>query len=147
MGFSRQEWWSGLSFPLPGDLLHPGMGPRFPALQADSLLSKPPGKPLNVQAEGQLDEQLASLWCPQWHTLYLICFAFTIKSTSLIKAVDAHCEQPKSYTRLIINGNNPPPIPSHCWAIIFRANHFFGCLSWLWSITWCWEMLVAMAFS
>ena len=109
---ARMVEWVVIS--LPGDLLHPGMGPRFPALQADSLLSKPPGKPLNVQAEGQLDEQLASLWCPQWHTLYLICFAFTIKSTSLIKAVDAHCEQPKSYTRLIINGNNPPPIPSHC---------------------------------
>ena len=103
------------------------------------------GKPLNVQAEGQLEEQLTSLWHPQGHTLYLICFAFPIKSTSLIKAVNA--KQPKSYTRLITNGNNPSPIPSHCWAIIFRANHSFGCLSWIWSITWCWEMLVAMAFS
>ena len=38
MGFSRQEYWSGLSFPLPGDLPDPGIEPRFPELQADSLL-------------------------------------------------------------------------------------------------------------
>ena len=35
MGFSRQEYWSGLPFPSPGDLLHPGIKPRSPALQAD----------------------------------------------------------------------------------------------------------------
>ena len=45
MGFSRQEYWSGLSFPPPGDLPDPGIEPRCPALQADSLLSEPPGKP------------------------------------------------------------------------------------------------------
>ena len=45
MGFSRQECWSGLPFPSPGDLLDPGIEPRSPALQADALLSEPPGKP------------------------------------------------------------------------------------------------------
>jgi len=44
MGFSRQEYWSGLPFPSPGDLTDPGIEPRSPALQADSLLSEPPGK-------------------------------------------------------------------------------------------------------
>ena len=44
MEFSRQEYWSGLLFPSPGDLPNPGIKPRFPALQADSLLSEPPGK-------------------------------------------------------------------------------------------------------
>ena len=44
MGFSRQEHWSGLSFPSPGDLPGPGMKPGSPTLQADSLLSDPPGK-------------------------------------------------------------------------------------------------------
>ena len=44
-GFSRQEYWSGLPCPPPGDLLNPGIKPRYPALQADSLLSEPPGKP------------------------------------------------------------------------------------------------------
>ena len=37
MGFSRQEYWSGLPFPSPGDLPDPGIKPAFPALQVDSL--------------------------------------------------------------------------------------------------------------
>ena len=45
MGFSRQEYCSGLPFPSPGDLPDPGIEPRSPALQADSLPSVPPGKP------------------------------------------------------------------------------------------------------
>ena len=40
MGFSRQEYWSGLPFPSSGDLLDPGIEPGFPALQADSLPTK-----------------------------------------------------------------------------------------------------------
>ena len=43
--FSRPEYWSGLPFPSPGDLPNPGMEPRSPALQADSLPAEPPGKP------------------------------------------------------------------------------------------------------
>ena len=45
MGFSRQ-YWSGLQFPSSGDLPDPGIVPRSPALQADSLPSEAPGKPL-----------------------------------------------------------------------------------------------------
>ena len=45
MGFSRQEYWSGLPFPSSGDLSDPGIKPGSPALQADSLPSAPPGKP------------------------------------------------------------------------------------------------------
>ena len=45
MGFSRQEYWNTLSFPFPGDLPNPGIKPRFPAFQAESLPSEPPGKP------------------------------------------------------------------------------------------------------
>ena len=45
MGFSRQEYWSGLPFPPPGDLPNPGIKPQSPALQADPLPSQPPGKP------------------------------------------------------------------------------------------------------
>ena len=45
MRFSRQEYWSGLPFPFPGDLPDQGIEPRSPALQIDSLLSEPPGKP------------------------------------------------------------------------------------------------------
>ena len=47
MGFSRQEYWSGLPFLPPGDLPNPEIKPRSPALKADSMLSEPPGKPPN----------------------------------------------------------------------------------------------------
>ena len=46
MGFSRQEYWSGLPFPSLGDLPDPGIEPRSPALEANALTSEPPGKPL-----------------------------------------------------------------------------------------------------
>ena len=42
--FSRQEYWSGLPFPSPGDLPNPGIEPGSPTLQADILPSEPPGK-------------------------------------------------------------------------------------------------------
>ena len=45
MGFSRQEYWSGLPFPSPGDLPDPGIEHGSPELQADALPSKPSGKP------------------------------------------------------------------------------------------------------
>ena len=45
MRFSRQEYWSGLPVPSPGDLPDPEMEPVSSALQADSLPSEPPGKP------------------------------------------------------------------------------------------------------
>ena len=45
MGFSRQVYWSGLPFPSLGDPPDPGIEPRSPALQADSLPSEQPGKP------------------------------------------------------------------------------------------------------
>ena len=54
MGFSRQEYWSGLPFLFPGDLPDPGIKPESPALQADSLLTELPGKP-------QLDEEVFTL--------------------------------------------------------------------------------------
>ena len=54
-GFSRQEYWSGLPYPPPGDLPYTGIEPRSPALQADSLSSEPPGK---------LEEYWSGLPCP-----------------------------------------------------------------------------------
>ena len=44
MGFSRQEYWSGLPFPPPEDLPDPGIEPVSPALWADVLPSEPPGE-------------------------------------------------------------------------------------------------------
>ena len=51
MGFSRQEYWSGLPFPSPDDLPHLGLEPRSPTLQVDSLPPEPPGKPCTTTCE------------------------------------------------------------------------------------------------
>ena len=48
MGFSRQEYWSGLPFPSPGHLPDPGIKPGSPALWTDSLLPEPPGNSIII---------------------------------------------------------------------------------------------------
>ena len=61
MGFSRQEYWSGLPFPSPGDLPDPGIKPRSPALQADTSPSEPQGKPMSCIGSGKRFE-VKSVW-------------------------------------------------------------------------------------
>ena len=66
MGFPRQEYWSGLPFPSPGDLPDPGMEPGSPTLWADTLPSEPPGKP--TARSGEMQSQMrysdtGGLWC------------------------------------------------------------------------------------
>ena len=62
MGFSSQEYWSGLPFPSPGDLPGPGFEPGSPTLQADSLPSELPGKSLLTKRKhlNYLKEQQSS---------------------------------------------------------------------------------------
>ena len=69
MGFSRQEYWSGLPFPSPGDLPDLGIEPGFPTLQADALPSEPPGKsksPINLTGrlceETKIEETNKNSW-------------------------------------------------------------------------------------
>ena len=54
MGPPRQEHWSGLPFPSPRDLPDPGSKPGPPTLQADSLLTEPPGKPITLKSRCHL---------------------------------------------------------------------------------------------
>ena len=73
MGFSRQEYWSGLLFPSPGDLPNPEIEPRSPALQTDALPSEPPGK----QEKGRIN----------WETgtdRYTLVYTQQITDTDLI---------------------------------------------------------------
>ena len=60
MGFSRQDDWSGLPCLPPGDLPNPGIEPRSPALQADSLPSEPPGQTLHATAWINLENSMLS---------------------------------------------------------------------------------------
>ena len=50
MGFSRQEYWSGVPFPSPGDLPNPGIKPLSPALAGEFLPAEPPGKPIYIHS-------------------------------------------------------------------------------------------------
>ena len=59
MGFPSQEYWSGLPFPSPGNLLHPGIEPRSPALKVDALPPEPQGR------------LLSTLWWPIWPMTYM----------------------------------------------------------------------------
>ena len=64
MGFSKQEYWSGLPFPSPGDLPDPGIEPGSPVFQADALLSELPRKPgilirnVELVLKGDLKEEI-----------------------------------------------------------------------------------------
>ena len=62
MGFSRQEYWSGLPFPSPGDLLNPGIEPRSLAVQTDALPSEPLGKPAGTTQGNTSFITLNLLW-------------------------------------------------------------------------------------
>ena len=60
MGLSRQEYWSGLPFPSPGDLPNPGIERGSPALEEDALTSEPPGKPAVILMFPFIKDQLCA---------------------------------------------------------------------------------------
>ena len=62
MGFSRQEYWSGLPFPSPGDLPDTGIEPGSPAWQADSLLTELQGKPPACSLPALLRTEILKVW-------------------------------------------------------------------------------------
>ena len=72
LGFSRQEYWSGLPFPSPVDLLHPVIEPESPALQADSLPTELLGKPLHPL---NLIKYIKYTWNIYLYD-YSVCFSF-----------------------------------------------------------------------
>ena len=114
MGFSRQEYWSGLPFPSPGDLPDPGIKPRSPTLQVDALTSASPGKPQNQhgdpqnpqkalmagtreQGDGVLWDQVRevnSVWrriwvCEHWVWLFfMFCHYSSIRNQILLKVAE-----------------------------------------------------------
>ena len=58
MGFPRQEYWSGLSFPSQGNLPHPGIKTKSHALEVNSSPSKPPGKCFLSEQRKEVEERL-----------------------------------------------------------------------------------------
>ena len=98
MGFSRHEYWSGLPRRSPGDLPNPGMEPRSPAVQVDSLPTVPPGKPMNsrvdrlslLQGNSQLKNQtrvscIAGGFFASWTTWEALKVSFEVQSLSRVQ--------------------------------------------------------------
>ena len=90
MGFSRQGYWSGFPFSSLGDLPDPGIEPQSPALQVDSLLSEPPGKP-NVQSGGVKKASRGSSLTIQWLRLRLP--TQQVRVQSLVRELRSHMPQ------------------------------------------------------
>jgi len=117
--FSRQEYWSGLPFPSPGDLPDPGIKPQSPAFQADALTSEPPGKPPNIHSVQFSSVLLLSrvwLFTTPWIAACQTSLSITISQSSLkltsIKSVMPsshlihHRPFPKFFT--FVNSNSVP---------------------------------------
>ena len=77
MAFSREEYWSELPFPSPGGLPNPGIKTRSPALQADSLPSEPPGKPLSIHINVQYIDTIIHMLIDMF-----VFMAMIVKSSS-----------------------------------------------------------------
>ena len=90
MGFSRQECWSGMPFPSPGDLPNLGIEPRSPALQSDALLSEPPGKPAYDQTRQHIKKQrhYFANRGPSRQTLFFPVVMYRCESWTIKKAED-----------------------------------------------------------
>ena len=76
MGFSRQEYWSGLSFSPPGDFPNPRIEPRSPTLQVDSLPTEPPGKPPGWIIFHCIDTPYAVCWSVELIVVWVVSFFF-----------------------------------------------------------------------
>ena len=83
IGFSRQEYWSGLPFPSPGDLPNPGIKPRSLALQADSLKTELWEKLVNLFTHKQI-LSVVSL------TLPFLLYSFSVNSLSCVQSSKSH---------------------------------------------------------
>ena len=90
MGFSRQEYWSGLPFPSLGDLPDPGIEPESPALQADSLLSE---QPVYYFACFQT-------WC-NWYYPIRILLNYSLVSIIIVRCIHVDKCGPRSFLTAI----------------------------------------------
>ena len=91
MGFFRQEYWSGLPFPSPGDLPDPGIEPGFPALQEDSLLTELWGKLHPIRYKALLSRCLC-LWYKGCSVIVCVCVCvcWIVSSVFLLIAEKIH---------------------------------------------------------
>ena len=122
MGFSRQEYWSGLSFPSPGHLPNPGIKPRSPALQIDSLPSEPPGKHGITQFSSVQSLSHVQLFETPWTAARQASLSIT-SSQSLLKLMSIESVMPSNHLIFCCPLLLPPSIfPS---IRVFQMSWFF----------------------
>ena len=111
ISFSRQEYWSGLPFPSPGDLPDPGIKPGSPALQADTLTSEPPGlgKPKHLISSVQLLSRVR-LFATPWTAALQVSLSIT-NSQSSPKSMSIESVMSSSHLILCCPLLLLPPIP------------------------------------
>ena len=109
MGFSRQEYWSGLSFPSPGHLPNPGIKPRSPALQIDSLPSEPPGKHGITQFSSVQSLSRVQLFATPWTVACQASLPIT-NSQSLLNSMSIELVMISSHLILCCSLLLPPSI-------------------------------------
>ena len=143
MGFSRQEYWSGLPCPPPGDLPDPGIEPRSPSLQADSLPTEPPGSPTPCTSEVHLLQLMNKYWSSMisnWikpavylrvHSWYCAFCGFCQTDNIMCPAWPCH-----HFTALkILCALHPTPTPGNHWASYCVCSLAFSRMSYNWNHT------------
>ena len=116
-GFSRQEYWSGLPCPPPGNLLEPGIEPMSPALQAESLPMEPPGSDIYIYMHRVFVAQLCPTLCDP---MECILTGSSVHGDSLGKKIGVGCHfllQGIFPTQ----GSNPGPL-HHRW-ILYQLSY------------------------
>ena len=109
MGFSRQEYWSGLPFSSPGDLPNPGIKSGSLALQADSLSSEPSGKPNITKRSQKLSIPLHSAMLTFFHFYLCLCVLSCFSHVQICDLMD--CSPPASSTLQARNRGSGLPCP------------------------------------
>ena len=109
IGFSRQEYWSGLPFPSPGDLPNPEIEPWSFTLQADTLPSKPPGKPISFLGWPNTAEN-SSYWHSRAPNLGPSCLSDYVLHSIFSQA---------SYTQLLSSKQTSPQTICQRWPLLF----------------------------
>ena len=116
MGFSRQDYWSGLPYPSPGDLPNPGIEPDSPALAGEFLPLAPLGKPetaiVRINEDLHINDKLINftlLWAA-FNTIYHSSLKYLLLDFTITLA-------------------NPSTVPSHLLSLLFpRYSHSHNCI-------------------
>ena len=129
MGFSRQQYWSGLPFPSPGDLPNPGLKAGSPTFQTDALLSEPPGKCYRSAACSKMPSELRVII-----RIVIRPFIRGFVSASPLCALSEICQPAKNQTLSLCNISQPGQYP---FVTPLTLGRFHSQIGWtdFWSIT------------